>query len=71
MIKVKIKLTVKPNSSKNEVIKIKENEYKVNIKAPPQEGKANIELVRLLKKYFKKQVRIISGLKSKEKVIEV
>ncbi len=67
----KIKLTVKPNSPKNEIINIKDNEYKINIKAPPQEGKANRELIKFLKKYFNKSVRIITGLKSREKIVEL
>lgn len=68
---MKITVYVKPNSSKNEVIRISNGEYKVYITAPPQKGKANEVLLKLLKKYFKKKVRIITGLKSREKVIEV
>ena len=68
---MKIKITVKPNSSKNEIIEVSDCEYRANIKAPPQEGKANKELIKVLKKYFKKDVRIITGFKSREKIVEI
>ena len=40
----------------------------------PEKGEANRELIRKLAKYFKvstSQIRIVAGLKSKSKVIEV
>lgn len=67
-----LKILVKPNSKKNEIIFDKEkNLYKINIKAKPEHNKANIELIKFLKKYFKKEVEIIRGLKSRNKVIRL
>ncbi len=65
-----ITLKVKPNSNKNEILE-KGEVWKVNIKSPPQDNKANIELIKFLKKELKKQVRIVRGFRSKEKVVEV
>lgn len=67
-----LKVLVKPNSKKNEIFFDKDkNLYKVNIKAKPQDNKANIELLKFLKKHFKKDVKIIIGLKSRNKVIRL
>ncbi len=45
--------------------------YKVYLKKPAKDNKANIELIKLLSKYFKSQIRIIKGLKNRKKVIEI
>jgi uncharacterized protein len=47
-----------------------ENLLLVEIKSNPEKGKANMEIIKKLKKYFKKEIEIISGFKSKEKIIE-
>lgn len=67
------KIIVKPNSSKSEIIKYDENEkaYKVNIKAKAEENKANIEIIKFFTRQLKKKVKIIKGLKSKDKIIKV
>ena len=45
--------------------------YYVKLKTPPEQGKANIELLKVLKKYFRKDVKIKSGFTSHMKIIEV
>ena len=69
MISLKIKLH--PASSQEKIEKINEEEYEVWIGEKPIDGKANEELVKVLKKYFKKQVKIVHGLKSREKIVEI
>lgn len=44
--------------------------WKIKLKNRAEKNKANIELINLLEKKFKK-VRIIKGLKSKKKILEV
>ncbi len=66
-----IHIKVYPGSGKEEIIKINNNEYKVCLKKPAENNKANIELIKLLSKYFKTQVRIVKGLKSRNKIIEI
>jgi len=65
-----IKVKVKPHSGKQEIIKNSDG-YVVCLKSIPKYGKANIELVKLLKKHFNKPVRIKSGLTSRNKIVEV
>lgn len=71
--KEKIKLIVKPNSPKTEIICYDEEKdaLRLNVKAPPEKNKANIEIIRFFKKLLKKDVKIIYGLKDKEKVIKI
>ncbi|OYT41986.1 MAG: hypothetical protein B6U78_02395 [Candidatus Aenigmarchaeota archaeon ex4484_224] len=55
-------------------LEIKGNEIKIGIKEKPIEGKANREIVKKLAKHFRvstSRVRIIKGLKSREKIIEI
>ncbi|OGC04875.1 hypothetical protein A2276_02810 [candidate division WOR-1 bacterium RIFOXYA12_FULL_43_27] len=47
---------------------------KVYLNAPPVDGKANEALIELLAEYFKikkNKMRIVKGLKSKDKVVEM
>jgi len=69
----KFKIIVKTNTKKNEVLgydKIKEA-YRISIKEKAEDNRANKEIIKFLSKLLKKKVRIVSGLKSKEKIIEV
>jgi len=68
---MKIKIKVKPNSSKEEIKKISEGDFVVWLKEKPVDNKANIKLMKLLKKYFKQDAKIISGFTSKNKIIEL
>ena len=67
----KLKILVKPNSSKNEIIKYDSDKeaLRVNIKALPESGKANLEVIKYFSKLLKKNIKIISGFKSKQKVL--
>lgn len=68
----KFKLVVKPNSKENKIegFDKERSAYIIRIKAKPEDNKANIELIKFLSKSLKKRVRIVSGLKSKEKIIK-
>jgi uncharacterized protein (TIGR00251 family) len=66
-----IKLRLHPSSSKEEIKKIDEGHYEVWIKEKPIDSKANVQLVKLMKKFLKKNVKIKSGFTSRNKVIEI
>lgn len=66
-----IKVKVKPNSKEQEIVKISENEYKITLKENAEDNKANIELLKMLKKHFGKEVQIVKGLKSKNKIVSI
>jgi uncharacterized protein (TIGR00251 family) len=55
-------------------LEIKDNVINIGISACPEKGKANAEIIRKLAKHFKvpqSSVKIISGLTSKKKIIEI
>ena len=64
---------VKPNASRNELLGYDKEKaaYRVAVKAAAVDNKANNELVKFLSKLLKKRVMIVSGAKSKKKMIEV
>ena len=61
---MKIKIKLHPNSSQEKIEKISDEDYEVWIKEKPIDGKANVELCKILKKYFGKPVKIKSGFTS-------
>ncbi len=67
---MRIEIKVKVKSGRSEIIE-DNGKYIAFLKSEPEKGKANLELVKIAKKYFKKNARIVSGLKSKRKVIEI
>jgi len=70
---MKIQVKVKP-SSKTEELSQEGDSFIVTVKEPPKEGKANQAVVKLLAQHFgvpQSQVRILSGFRSRNKVVEV
>ena len=70
---MKIQVKVKPNSKTEEVSQENDN-FIVKIKEPPKEGRANRAVIKLLAAHFgvsQSQVKILSGFRSKNKIIEV
>lgn len=63
-----IKVRVKANSDVNEIVKHRDH-YEVKVKAKPKNGDANLAVIKLINKKFKMKAKIISGLRSKEKLI--
>jgi len=68
---MKINITVRPNSSRQEIQQNEDGTLKVYLKKAAVDGKANKELETLLKKHFKKKVTITKGHTSKNKQIEI
>jgi hypothetical protein len=68
---MKIKLKVRPNSSKDEIKKISEEDYEVWLKEKAENNKANVELVKLLQRFFKRKVKTKSGFNSRNKIVEL
>ena len=63
-----------PRSSKSEIVGELDGALKVKLKAPPVDGAANDELIRLVSKEFnipRSDIEIVSGLTSKSKRIRV
>jgi len=70
---MKIQVKVKPNSRTEELSR-EGDSFIIKVKEPPKEGKANQAVIKLLAEHFsvpQSQVRILSGFRSRNKVIEV
>jgi len=68
---MKFKVRVHSNSFKEEIRKTGEDSYEVWLKEKAEDNKANISLVKMLKRFFKSDISIKSGFSSKNKIIEV
>lgn len=71
---MRIYVRVSPRSSKNEVVKISEGEYKVRLTAPPVDGEANVMLIKILAEHFdvpKSSLSIVGGKSAKTKIVEI
>jgi uncharacterized protein (TIGR00251 family) len=69
---MQLKIKLHPASSQEKIEEVeKDKEYEVWIREKPIDGKANEELIKVLKKYFKKQVKIISGFNSRKKIVDI
>jgi len=66
-----LNIKVHPNSGKQEIVRVGENNYEVYLKSAPEGNKANIEMIKLLSKYFNSKLRILRGRTSRKKVVEV
>jgi len=66
-----VRIKVKPNSAKTEIKGVKDGVLFFNVKAPPEDNKANIEIIKFFTRLTKKKVRIKRGLTSKQKILEL
>jgi len=66
---MRLKIRAIANSKENEVIE--GNPIIIRVREKPEKNKANITIIKILSRYFKKRVRMVSGLNSKNKVIDV
>jgi len=71
---MKFFLKAKPSAKVDKVESMEGNVLRVFVKASAKEGKANLAIVRVLADYFKvskSAIRVKSGLKSKNKIVEI
>ena len=65
-----IEVSVVPKSGKFRILE-KNGMIKVHLRSPPEDNKANLELIKEFEKLFGKPVKLVSGRKSKKKKIEL
>lgn len=71
---MKIFVKVKTRAKEEKIEKTGENNYAVFVKERPEKGLANKAVIKILSRYFKipqKNVVIISGLSSRQKLIKI
>jgi uncharacterized protein len=72
--KIRLEIKAVPGASKTEFAGVKDGRLRIRLAAAPEDGKANAELISFLSKRIgcaKRDLRIVSGEKSRVKVIEV
>ena len=71
MANIKVKVIPK---SRHRTVKYENKTLKVWVNSPPEDGKANTELVRILAKLFKipkSYIKIIRGLSTRNKIVDI
>jgi uncharacterized protein (TIGR00251 family) len=71
-----LRVVVKPNSIKQEILPCSEEDswLSIMLKSKPVKNKANRELINLMKRRMNissNQIRIVSGLKKTNKILEI
>ena len=66
-------IIVKPDAPETKLLGFDadKNSYRIALKAPAEDNKANIELVKFLRKETGKQVKMLKGLRSRTKVVKI
>ena len=64
-----IEIIVKTNAKKTQIIEKTNNIYKIAVKALPEKGRANEEIIRFFSKLTKKHVKIIKGKTNRRKTL--
>lgn len=69
----RLTIHVKPNAPQTEIISgdIEKHWLKIAVHAPPEDNKANTEVIKFFSRILKKRVGIIQGLTSKTKVLRI
>lgn len=65
---------VVPRSSKNEIIPLEDQNFRVKITAAPVDGDANKKLIEIISEYFdvaKSCVTIVKGERGRKKIVEI
>ena len=71
---LRIAVTVKPNAKKPEIVEQGANQYRVSVRAPAEDGKANRELIDLLAAHFgarRSTIKIARGHSVRRKIIDI
>lgn len=70
----RISVTVKPDSRVAAVTQVSEVEFRVAVREPARDGRANAALVELLARHFgiaKSAITIVRGQASRKKIVEL
>ena len=73
LVNNRLHISVKPNAKKTEILSYDSSTHivKIAVAAPADKDKANKELLKFVSRILKKKVAFVTGLRSKEKVLEI
>lgn len=73
IINNRLHIIVKPNAKKTEILSFDPltKIVKIAVAAPADKDKANKELLKFVSRILKKKVSFVTGLRNKEKILEI
>ncbi|MEN9337729.1 MAG: hypothetical protein RIQ41_43 [Candidatus Parcubacteria bacterium] len=67
-----LKLKVIPDSKQENIEQLKDDEYRIWVKAPAENNRANERVLEIMRDMFKeKRIRLVSGHTSPSKIVSV
>lgn len=72
--RITLQVYAKPNAHKTALVEITQDELHITVHAPPQDGKANKELILFMSKLFKipkTQITLVRGQESRHKLLSL
>ncbi|MFC1666415.1 DUF167 domain-containing protein [Candidatus Omnitrophota bacterium] len=70
----RIKLKVITRAKKEEMKEISKDNYRIKVSSPPEKGRANTRIIELVAEQFgliKRDIKIVSGETSNNKILEI
>jgi uncharacterized protein (TIGR00251 family) len=64
-----VTVKIKPGASETKILSQNENKLEVAVAAPPEQNKANIELLKFLTKHFKSKSKLLEVSTLGEKLL--
>ena len=71
---MRLKVKVQPGSKTDEVTKLSDGTFRVQVKAPARQGKANQAVVKTVARFLgipKSSVRLVAGQRARNKILEI
>ena len=62
-------LTVKTNAPETKITQQEGDQWRMDVRAPPENNKANLEIIKFLAKYCGADVKILKGRASRKKTV--
>jgi len=69
-----LKVKVFTSAKKDEIVKLKDDEFEIRVKEKAEKGKANRAVIKVLANYFKVdelEIRLVKGFKERNKIFEI
>ena len=65
----RLSIRVKPKAKQTKITKVESGVAFIDVAAPPEDNKANIELLKFLRRHTGRPCRLVQGAASKSKVV--
>jgi uncharacterized protein (TIGR00251 family) len=69
-----LKVKVFTSAKKDEIVKLKDDEFEVRVREKAEKGKANRAVIKVIANYFKvdeSRIKLVKGFKERNKIFEI